>query len=291
MDLSVITVTWNSAQHVLEHFNTFFCEQNPVMDLKFEYLLVDNASSDGTVSKVKRHFPQVNIFENTANLGFSAANNQGFSKARGRFILFLNPDTDISLLEVKHMILWMEAHPDVALIGPRFDDRDGRPIFAALPRRFPKIFDQIIILLKIQRIFPRLIDHYLMTDMDPYAEQKVDSLRGACLLVKKSFLDSLGYAFDQRYFIWFEDVDLCMEAKKRNLKVMYTPQFGAYERLSQSFLQQNMFWKHQNFSKSMLLFFQKWHPWYVWIWIAALRPVSLVWAWMLSSLVQLKNRI
>jgi len=136
------------------------------------------------------------------------------------------------------------------------------------------------LLLKVPHLFPKVLDKYLMKDFNPEIEQEVETVRGAFMLLRKKTLDKLGWGFDPRYFIWFEDIDLCREIKKMNLKVIYTPIVTCVDLIGQSFVQRTNLWKQKNFTASMLKYFQKWEPWYMWIWIAIFRPVAIFMVWL-----------
>jgi len=95
------------------------------------------------------------------------------------------------------------------------------------------------------------------------------------MLMRRSLYEKLGWAFDPRYFIWFEDVDVCRECHKNGLKVVYTPVITCTDYLSQTFKKLPSLWKQKQFTKSMLAYFKKWEKWYKWIWIAIFRPVGI----------------
>ena len=128
-----------------------------------------------------------------------------------------------------------------------------------------------------------------MRDMDPDQEQEVDSIRGSFMLMRREFLDKTGWAFDPRYFIWYEDVDICREAKRHGYKVIYTPIITCVDYVGQSFKKRTTLWKQKQFTKSMLSYFQKWEPWYKWVWIALLRPVGIGMAWVNDRLAKLSK--
>jgi len=115
-----------------------------------------------------------------------------------------------------------------------------------------------------------------MKDFDSEKEQEVPSVRGSFMMMRREVYEKLGWTFDLRYFIWFEDVDTCREVWKLGYKVMYTPVISCTDFIGQSFKKRDTYWKQKNFTKSMLQYFQKWEPWYKWMWIAIARPVGLV---------------
>lgn len=120
--------------------------------------------------------------------------------------------------------------------------------------------------------------------MTPDKEQEVDSVRGSFMIMRREVFEKLGFAFDPRYFIWFEDVDICREVQRLGYKVVHTPIISCVDYIGQSFKQRTTLWKQKNFTKSMLQYFQKWTPSYTWIWIAVFRPVGIAMAWVNDKL-------
>jgi GT2 family glycosyltransferase len=119
----------------------------------------------------------------------------------------------------------------------------------------------------------------LFKDFKPDVEQEVDSVRGSFMLMRREVYEKLGWAFDPRYFIWFEDVDICREVKRLGFKVVHTPIISCVDYIGQSFKQRTTLWKQKQFTKSMLQYFQKWEPGYKSALICFFRPVGIAMAW------------
>jgi len=272
MNLSIISVTYNAADQIRTVLNS---AKTAVLNISHEVFVVDNGSSDETVNIVKHEYPDVKLFELKHNAGFAAANNLAAKEARGDFLLFLNPDMRLEPGSLDTIVNWLSARPDVGIASCKLTERNGGFCQGAKPRRLPHLLDQMMILLKIPHIFPGVLKKYLYNDFNSDIEQEVDSVRGSFLLMRRSLYEKLGWAFDPRYFIWFEDVDICRECKKAGLKVVYTPIISCVDFLSQAFNKVPAMWKQKNFTKSMLVYFKKWEPWYKWIWIALFRPVAI----------------
>lgn len=272
MDLSIITVTHNDKEHILPQIQSVI---DGAANIIFEQWVVDNASTDGTQEAIRKTYPQVKVIANSANTGFGYANNQAAAQSKGDFLLFLNPDMLVEKESLAKIIAWMRSRPDVAIAGCKLVDKNNRFNQQTKPRRFPRLFDQLAILFKLPHLFPKIISKYLYADLNPDIEQEVDSVRGSFMLMRRSFVEKLGWAFDPRYFIWFEDVDICRECKENGFRVMYTPIISCVDITSQTFKKMPAIWKQKNFTKSMLQYFQKWEPWYKWIWIAVFRPIAI----------------
>ena len=273
MDVSIITVTWNSRSKIADQIRsvTSACTRHV-----YEHVIVDNGSDDGTATLIKEYFPEVVLVENAENKGFSRAHNDVTSQCSGRYFLLLNPDMRLMPGSIDALVAWMDKKKDVGIAGPKLVDPDGNIVKDAAPRRFPRMWEHIALLLGFARLLPRVLDRYLMRGFDVNKEQEVDSVRGSCMLMRRTVYNTLGWVFDPRYFIWYEDVDICREVKKMDMKVVYTPIVSCVDYIGQSFKKRDGFWKKKHFTQSMLVYTKKWSPWYVWVWIALVRPVSLL---------------
>lgn len=281
MNLSVITVSWNSKELIGEQIRSVKAAAGGLL---IEEIVVDNASTDGTAEYVRSEFPEVKVVANASNLGFSAGNNQGLEFASGEFLLFLNPDMRLLPDTLETIVTWLKQHPGVGIVSPKLVDEKGDLNMNAKPRRLPKLRDQLCIILKLSHIFPHVLDHYLMTNFDSEKEQTVESVRGSFMLMRREIVDKLGWVFDPRYFIWFEDVDTCREVKKLGYEIMYTPIISAVDYVGQSFKKRTTLWRQKQFTASMVVYFKKWEPWYVWMWIAIARPIGIVLVWLRKKL-------
>ena len=255
MDLSIITVTWNSAELIREQIKSV---KVGCKNISFEQFVVDNASTDKTTEIIASKFPEVKLIKNDKNRGFAFPNNQAAKLAQGEFLFFLNPDMRVEEGSLDKIVEWMRSHPGVGLASCKLLNQQGNLNKDALPRRFPTIWDQMAIILKLPHLFPGILNHYLFKDFDANVEQEVDSVRGSFMIMRREVYEKLGWAFDPRYFIWFEDVDLCQEVKKMGLKVMYTPVISCVDYVGQSFKKRTTLWKQKQFIKSMMQYFWKW---------------------------------
>jgi len=290
MDLSVITVTWNSKEFIAEQIKSV---KNACQNISFEHIVIDNASSDGTAEMIEQNFPHIIVIKNSSNLGFSKANNLAAKKAQGKFFLFLNPDMHLYKGSLDVFIRWMEEHPGVGIAGPKLHSAKFIVRTIHKPTKFPTFFSLILNALKIPVLFPKVLNHYTYSEEELKNDIEVDAIRGSCLLMRREVYEKLGFVFDERYFIWFEDVDVCREAKKLGFKVMYTPIIFCTDHAGQSFKKINWLKRQKQFFKSAQIYLQKWDSNYkskilcFFSWIG----IGLIWIYSKVGGTKFKNAI
>lgn len=267
LDLSIITVTYRSEEQIERLIRSV---QKGCHKISYEHILIDNGSTDNTVALLKSFGNSVILLANEKNLGFSAANILGYKQSRGRYLLFINPDMEVEERGLDKIIEWMEGHPEVGIASCQLVDIEGKFNQEAAPRRFPKLHEQFILLLKLQKIFPKSLDRYFYKDLDFSKEHPVDSVRGSFMLMRREFTNLVGWPFDPRYFIWFEDVDICREAWKHGFSVFYTPVVKCRDAIGQSFKQRDRRWRFRQYAESLLRYLKKWEPFYIWCWVPLL---------------------
>ena len=254
MDLSVIIVSWKVKDKLRENLHALFSSSRAI---SFEIFVVDNNSADGTVEMVKNEFPEVNLIANSDNFGFAKANNQAIKEAKGDFILLLNPDMKIYPDTLSKMLGWMRANPQASVAGCHLVNEKGETIKQV--RRFPAILDQLAIVLKLPHLFPKILDSYIVADFDYTKPAKVDSIRGGFFMIKRETIEKIGL-LDERFFLWFEEVDYCRRVRESVGEVWYNPAAACLDYVGQSFKQVKRGRAQRYFRDSMLKYFKKWHP-------------------------------
>lgn len=270
MDLSVIIVSWNVREKLRENLRALYESEG---DFEMEIFVVDNNSHDKSAKMVRQEFPQVELIENSENLGFAKANNQALRIAQGKFILLLNPDMRVKPNTLENMLKWMRENMQASVAGCHLIDERNNTIKHA--RRFPRVFDQLAIILKLPHLFPWILKKYLRLDFDYSRSSKVDSIRGGFFMIRRRGEILL----DERYFLWFEEVDFCRQIYKNGGEVWYTPVAECIDYVGQSFKQVNRLITQKYFRDSQLKYFKKWHPWWqYWILkIAWIKIWPLIW--------------
>lgn len=185
-----------------------------------ETILVDNASDDGTSEFVRRAFPEVRVFENRTNLGYSRAVNQGIRESRGRYVLVLNPDIRVRPDALHKLTGFMGEHADAGMAAAKLLNDDGTVQDSC--RRFYTIWTLLLRRTFLGKIFRNsaALRSYLMSDFDHESSREVDWVIGACMMVRRKALADFGL-MDERFFLYFEDVDWCYRAWKSGWKVYY----------------------------------------------------------------------
>lgn len=256
-DLSIVTVNWKVADLVGELLGSIAANKE---DLAVEVYVVDNDSKDhieDVVAKFRaRSDVPVTLIRNDRNLGFAKANNQAIRRCSGRVVALLNPDTRVTRGALKRMMAWMASRPDVGIVGPKLLNPDGS--LQESVRRFPRLLDQALILLKLQHLWPSAppFRKYLAKDFDYGKEQDVDQLMGAALFIRRKVFEGVGL-LDERFFIWFEEVDFCKRAKEAGWGVVYAPSVQIIHHGGKSFAQAMTLKKQRYFTASMGKYFRK----------------------------------
>jgi len=232
MDLSVIVVNWNT-RDLLAACLTSLLDHPPAGP--FEIWVVDNASHDGSAALVRRQFPTVHLIENSANLGFAAANNQAIRAGAGRHVLLFNSDALAQPGNLTAMVRFLDEHPAVGALGPQLVNRDGS--FQASYARFPTLLSELSLLTGLARWW---LGPYAPSPRPAPGEQPhpVDWVAGAALLVRRTAIDQVGL-MDEGYFLYSEETDWCWRLGRGGFPVWYLPQVQIIHQAGASSQQQS----------------------------------------------------
>jgi GT2 family glycosyltransferase len=249
--LSVIIVNWNGGQVVIDCLESL----HEVMDESFEVFVVDNASSDHSVEEIRQKYPWVVLICNHSNLGFSVANNQGAAQARGRFLLLLNPDTQVLPGALQAVVDFADAHPDIGCIGPRLLHADGS-LQRSCWKNYPGIrmaFSDAFYLWKLPFLPMAREVEYPLTQLEQPLD--VDHILGACMLIRKETWEQVG-GLDENFFLFLEETDWCYRAKSKGWRIVYYP-YAEIIHLGEHSVNQNPERNLPQFYKSYCLFVRK----------------------------------
>ncbi|MBV6459012.1 MAG: N-acetylglucosaminyl-diphospho-decaprenol L-rhamnosyltransferase [Fimbriimonadaceae bacterium] len=222
LDVSITICSWNTVNDLRDCLASLRTVQS---EAKFEVIVVDNASVDGSPEMVTQEFPEVRLLAQTTNLGFTGGHNLAVRERQGKDAFLLNSDTVVHAGALASLLTFRRDHPEVGILGPKLLNPDGSLQLSC--RRFPNPFAALFRNTIFGRLFPnnRFTRDYLMTDWPHDQARSVDWVSGAAMWVTKETIDRIGL-FDEDFFMYCEDVDLCWRAHEAGLDVVYVP-FGS----------------------------------------------------------------
>ena len=218
--LSIIIVNYNVKEFVK---NLLYSLEKALRNFSAEIIIVDNASSDGSVDDIKNKFPNVTLIANEKNVGFGKANNQGLEIAQGKYIVLLNPDTIVREDTFTKLIEFMEENTDAGMVTCKVLNPDGT-LQLACRRSYPGPWVSFTKVTGLSKLFPKskLFARYNLTYLDEDKVSEVDAVSGSFMMFKKEVYEKVG-GFDPRFFMYGEDLDLCYRVKSSGYKVYYVP--------------------------------------------------------------------
>ncbi len=221
MDISIIIVSFNTKEFLKKCLDSIV-KYSP-SDLKIEVIVVDNASTDGTISAINNTKLQLNIIENKTNVGFSKANNIGVKHSSGKYVLFLNPDTEISKGLFKTMNDFMQERKDVAAATSKVVLFNGQ-LDDACHRGFPTPWNAFCYFSGLSKLFPKskLLTGYNLGSLDLSTVHEIDACAGAFMLVRREAGEQVGW-WDEDYFWYGDDLDFCYRLKQNSGKIFFVP--------------------------------------------------------------------
>ncbi len=256
LDLSIIIVSYNVRHDLLNclaSIEAWLAET----DNTVEVIVVDNASHDGSPDSIRRRFPDTRIIELDVNAGFAAANNRGVESARGQFIAFLNPDTTVVGNAFGLMLRHLRENRDVGVIGPRIQYPDGS--VQSTRRRFPTRRTGFVESTIVQQYWRNnaILRRYYVSDRSNDETQDVDWLVGACLVTRRETLVAAGL-FDERFFMYSEEVEWCHRVREAGWRVVYLPSASIVHREGSS-SKLDLPVRQINFDTSKVLLYEELH--------------------------------
>ncbi len=213
--VAIVIVTYNSARDIDTALRSL---TEPPPTTPHEILVVDNASTDGTPARIRAAWPAVRLIESASNLGFAAANNRAIRESSSEFVLLLNPDTRVPRGAIDRLVAYLDTRRDVAIVGPRIVDGDGRAelSFGGMIAPLTELKQKVLVVGNDRGVPPivSMVEH--MTRRS----RAVDWVSGACLLIRRADLEAVGL-LDERFFLYTEDVDLCASVRTRGRAVLF----------------------------------------------------------------------
>jgi hypothetical protein len=224
--VSVIIVNWNTKNYLDKCLHSL--ETNAGDRITLEIIVIDNNSSDESVTMIKENYPSVELIKNKDNVGFARANNIGIEKASGKYILLLNPDTEIFENSIEKMVEVLRKDNAVGAVGPMILEKNGN-IQLTCARNYPTLLTEFFWISTLSRRLPhnKIIGRYLMSYWNHKNSKEVSCLSGACMLVRAGLLKGLN-GFDENFFMYGEDVDLCYRINQKGYKIFYEAESKIY---------------------------------------------------------------
>lgn len=210
-EISVIIVSWNVQEYLRRCLYSLRADHQYS---NYEIIVVDNNSTDNTITVLREEFPEVKLVQNKINFGFAKANNQGINISQGEYILFLNPDTEVAKGAISQLICFLREHDNVGMVGPKLLNPDGTLQASGL--NFPGLTNSLFGYFHVRR---ETTGAYFLNTDQPLA---VDALVGACLLVRREIFEQVG-GFDEDYFMYEEETDWCYRIRKAGWSIFYAP--------------------------------------------------------------------
>jgi hypothetical protein len=252
IDLSIIIVSWNCKEYLQKCLRSIV-SYPPIC--AYEIVVVDNASSDGTIESVRLLFPEVKIIVNDKNQGFAAANNIALKQCQNRYFLLLNPDTIVFHGALQALVEYADRHSNAWGVGPAIVNADGSPQRTGI--RFPNNWNILVETLFLDKIFPqsRIFGSHRELYIDPSLARKVDYVQGSCLLIKHEAIQIIGM-LDEKYFMYFEETDWCYRVHQMGGEVHYISEstikhYGGSESAHYDS------WKVLQYHRSLLRYYKK----------------------------------
>jgi GT2 family glycosyltransferase len=249
MDLSIIIVNWNTRDLLLNCIRSIY---ETVRGIAFEVWVVDNGSKDGSQEAVKAAYPQVQLIENSQNRGFAAANNQALKQMTGRYALLLNSDAALTDGAAEKLLAFMESTPTAGMACGQLLNPDGslQNSIANFPTLLTLISNETLLRILFPEKFPSKRRKYS-------GPIPVESGIGACLMVRKTAMDSVGI-FDENFFFFFEETDWAYRMQQANWRIFFVPSARIIHAQGKS--AGNSISSRILFYRSRYIYLKKWHP-------------------------------
>ncbi|MBU4360570.1 glycosyltransferase family 2 protein [Patescibacteria group bacterium] len=217
MKLSIIILNYKTCELVKQ------CLKNIVnlnLQFKYEIIVVDNNSNDEIEKIMREEFPIFTFAQTNENKGMGAGNNVGIKKAKGEYILILNPDVVVWENSIENLLNFIEQNEKIGCVAPKLLYPNKK--YQQSRYRFPDFFMPALIRTQLNKIGKKKLDKYLMNDVSVNEPHKIDWARGSALLSRKKILDKI-QGFDERYFMYLEDTDLCRKIWKSGSEIWFVP--------------------------------------------------------------------
>jgi len=250
MNLSIIIVNYNVTQLLR---NCLFSIQKYVDGLDYEVIVIDNASTDSSWGDLIPEFPKVHFISSENNDGFAKANNKAVQSATGEYLLILNPDTELEGFYMKDILKFAESHSDFGCLGVRMHDANGE-FLPESKRSVPDMYNSF------EKLFTNFRKNnsksYYRNDIGEFENAEVEVVTGAFLLIKRDIYEKVG-GFDETYFMYGEDIDLCYTLLKNGYRNFYYGKASIFHYKGESTIKNEVYL--ERFYGAMQIFINKYY--------------------------------
>ncbi len=220
-DVSICIVSLNAKDYLNDCLDSI---ENNTHRVSYEIIIVDNGSTDGTFDSIQSQRPQVKLYRNNENNGYSAPMNQALRTGIGRHLMQLNPDTIVHPGSLDRLVAFLDTHPDVGIVGPKVLNPNGS-LQEPCRRSEARPWDVMSYFSGLARLFPddRRFSGYYMGYMDENETHEAEGVSGSCMLMRSTMIEQVGY-LDESLFAYQEDADYCFRARQAGWKIFYYPE-------------------------------------------------------------------
>lgn len=262
VDVSIVVVNWNTRELLLSCLRSLF--QSP-QGFSFEVIVSENGSGDGSEEAVRREFPAITVIQNGRDLGFGAGMNVGASRAKGRYLAVIPPDGTIPKDTLKRMSEYLVSNPDAGVVGCRLIGPDGKTQLSCArfptPLRIISLFsrlDRILPIPSVQTYYDRFDWRRVSTvPWDHLQSREVDTVLGAVFMMPIDVFRLVG-GFDERYFMYYEEVDLFKKVRQKGFRVFFMADVFAVHYGGEATKQEYAKMRFEQ-QRSLLMYIRKWH--------------------------------
>lgn len=253
MDLSIIIVNYNTKRLLKQTIQSVI---DTTKNIRYEIIVSDNNSTDGSIEMVEECFSEVKLIKNKENLGFPKGNNVAIKEALGRYVLLLNSDTVVIDKCIEKCIKYMDIHNDVGVLGCKVVLKDGK-LDHACKRGYPTPEASLLYMLKLHKVFPdnKKFGQYALSYLDENQTNEVDSLTGAFMVLRREVINEVGL-LDEDFFMYGEDIDWCFRIKEAGWKIVYYPEAKIIHYKGASSKKKRLKTIYE-FHRAMILFYNK----------------------------------
>ena len=257
----IIIVNYNSLNWIYKTLTSLYKYYIPYSKYNVIVTVVDNASTDNSVEFIEKNYPKINLIKSSKNLGFSAGNNLALKKSTADYIMLLNSDTELTEKSRDIDTLIDMVEEKIGIITPKLLLANGK-IDMACHRGEPSLIDCFFYFFGFEKMFPKIKFftkyHLLYKDLNTIHE--VDAVTGACIITKLKYLQEVDF-FDERYFMYSEDMDLCRKYREKGYKIIYNSNVEIIHHKYKSGLENKEIKKNTKkyFYDSLLLYYDKWY--------------------------------